>query len=84
MKNTIIVDLIKGFISGNPKRLYIAQRVLIVICIIGFICQILASNHIWAPPEWLLTTIFSKDSIIAQLSTAFGIQFAKKDINEGK
>lgn len=83
MKQNLLIDLIAGFLKATPKRLAITRNVLIVLAALVGAALYLNNNGIIALPEWLLS-LLSPEGVIAALFTAFGLQAAKKDANEGK
>lgn len=84
MKNSIIAQLIAGFIGKNPARIKIFQWVVGILTALSAFLVYAGANDMFAVPDMFNNIVGWAIGIAAAIGTLIGSQMAKKDINEGK
>jgi len=84
MKQSIIAQLIAGFIGKTPERIKKFQWVVGILTAIAAFLTYAAANHLFAVPDTFNNTFAWVVGIAAAVGTMLGAKLAKKDINEGK
>jgi len=84
MKQSIIAQLIAGFIGKSPQRIKIFQWIVGILTALAAFLTYAAASHLFAVPEMFSNAVAWAIGIAGAIGTIIGAQLAKKDINEGK